>query len=142
MRVYILITGLVFVLFGGLGLAFYGGSIAPERESIYKFKEGKLYLEQGTNISIRRSIRIFSSLAARYGKRPLGQNSIFHLGLAYEKIGLRKEAYIKFRELYAQAKYLDKQLLEKVNFQLGKLQIIQNLSDEGLSRLYKGFPIY
>jgi tetratricopeptide (TPR) repeat protein len=136
MRLYLIVFGIVSIIFGTTGITFYSDWIAPNEEGKQLLKEGKLFLEQNTKYSSQEAVKRFTALAAKFNNHPLGQEGVFHLGVAYTKMGFRKEAYLKFRSLYFNKNLYSDDLKERVQFQLGKLQIIQNLADEGLTRLY------
>lgn len=135
MRILIIVLGLASIIVGIGGMAVYNDSIGPHQEGRVKLREAKMFMEQGTPDSLQMAVSRLTRLAARFGNRELGQEANYNLGVAYSKLGLLKEAYVKFRSLYNNPLLHDQDLRERVHFQLGKLQIVQNFSDEGLARL-------
>jgi tetratricopeptide (TPR) repeat protein len=137
MRITALVMGILLILMGVLSFVFYEQYWAPKRAAEAMLREAIMISERDTPEATNESLKILTSLWARYQDMPIANKALLHIGMAYEKMGLNESALEKFRYLSQNMRGLsgdDRNLLVR---RIAHIQILRNYSDEAVSQLYQ-----
>lgn len=133
MRNFFLFSGLFLILLAGGFLLINQEVLNPQKRAAALIRRGRLYLEQAKPNAIRKAIDEFTQAISLYPRNSYSHTALFHLGVAYEKLGMMDIASEKFQELAS--KDLEPDLSKKVQFKIAKMKILRARSEEGKSGL-------
>ena len=127
------ITGSLIIL-SGLGVITFNKEIfSPEKESRALITKGRLLLEQGSVDTQKEAMEVFTTVAASFPESRAGKEALFYLAQLYEKWGNIDIAITKYRSLLGLN--LDKELSDKVKFNIARLQLSRYNAQEGYNAL-------
>ncbi len=136
MRLATFIVGVMMVLMGVLSFAFYEQYWAPREKAETMLREAIMVSERNTPEATNESLRILTSLWAKYQKFPVANKALLHIGRAYERLGLNESALEKYKYLQENSRGLTKKDRHLVEKRIAHIQILRNYSDEAVAHLY------
>ncbi len=136
MKVKTTIIGIVLVLLGVGLFIYYDYSIRPEREAGEMLTEAREIFQRGDKDSVNQAINLFTKIIAKYPNSKLIPETFYNIGLAYEKIGLNRLAYLKYSYLVKNnSPYLTEDLKKEVLIRLAHINVLKQYSEEGVHQL-------
>lgn len=151
MRVFSAAMGLVFIL-SGIGIyAYYDTLVKPEKEAKELLIQGKVAFEKAhaRKDEISNALDKLSKVIAKYPTTEAAVEAYFYIGYGYEKLGLKRLAYLKYvyalknnakrsRSIFNQVRNSDADydaIDGEIRARIAKLTLSKNYSTEGIHQL-------
>lgn len=134
-RIILTITGSVIIAAGIVLGIIYLYQIQPEKEARYLLDEGKLAYEREDKDSINKSIDLFSKVIARYRETKSAAEARYLIAQGYEKLGLNRQAYMKYAYILKNNKNLSPDLNNDIRLRLSRLKVMREHTEEGIDQL-------
>lgn len=133
-----LIAGIILIIAGVASFALYEKLIKPELEAKAIVSETKLILERGDRDSYNQAINTLRKVLVSYPDTKYTPEAYLITGQAYEKLGLYRQAYLKY--CYLLKKPLSDRTPARIRQQalvgMNKIKIMRNYTEEGIHNLY------
>jgi TolA-binding protein len=133
-----LIAGIILIIAGIASFALYEKIVKPELEARSVVAEAKLILEKGDRDSYNQAINALRKVLVSYPDTKYTAEAYLLTGQAYEKLGLYRQAYLKYCYLFK--KPLSEQTPSRIRQQalvgMNKIRIMRNYTEEGIHNLY------
>lgn len=136
MKVKTTILGTVLVLLG-IGLfIYYDYSVRPEREAGEMLAEAQEISQRGDKESVNQAINLLTKVIVKYPGSRVIPETFYQIGMAYEKIGLNRLAYLKYSYIIKNnSKYLTEDTRKEVLIRLARINVLKQYSEEGVHQL-------
>jgi TolA-binding protein len=133
-----LIIGIILIIIGGSLFVLYDRYVRPERDAQNIVEESRLIMERGDRDSANLAINTLRKVLVKYGNTRSAPSAYYMTGLAYEKIGLYRLAYLKYSYLFKHPLYekSSASLLNDAKIAMNRIKILRNYSAEGMHNLY------
>lgn len=136
MNIKKLLLGIAFIAVGSAVIVSYILFFQPISEAEAMFNEGKIIFERNNKESYGKSIDIFTKIIARYPDTKYAIASYYFIGRAYEKTGLREQAYIKYSYIIkTKSDRIEKSTKNRILTRMAHLKALNNRPDEAVSDL-------
>lgn len=130
------IAGGIFLFAGIIVILIYMLYIQPVGEAEAMFNEAKIIFERNNKTSYNQSIDIFTKIIARYPESKYAVASYYFIGRAYEKTGLKQQAYIKYSYIIkTKSESIDKGIRTRILTRMAHLKALNNRPDEAITDL-------
>ncbi len=137
MRAFAAILGL-FMMLGGVGIyAYYDSQVRPDKEARELLVEARIGFEKayGSKDEISNSIDLFSKIIAKYPGTKAAAEAYFYIGHGYEKLGLKRLAYLKYVYALKNNRHRNDALDGEVRTRIARLRLERNYNAEGIHQL-------
>ena len=128
----------VLLIVCGLGLfIYYDQYIQPEREASQLLVEAKMIYERGNREAVNNAIDLFTKIIARYPDTEVVGEAYYYIGQCYEKLGLKRLAYLKYVYLLKNNReQLPESLQRDLVVRLAHINVLKKYSEEAIHQLY------
>lgn len=130
-----IVIGFLFIIMGVGLFAYYDYYIRSGRDAREMLTEAKLIFERGDKDSINTSINLFNKVVARYPNTRAEVESYYYIAQGYEKLGLRRLAYLKYLYILKNRNGNSTDLDNEIRARMAHLRITKNNTDEGVHQL-------
>jgi tetratricopeptide (TPR) repeat protein len=130
-----IVIGFLFIIMGVGLFAYYDYYVRSGRDSREMVTEAKLIFERGDRDSINTSINLFNKVIARYPNSRAEVESYYYIAQGYEKLGLRRLAYLKYLYILKNRNGNTSELDNEIRARMAHLRITKSNTDEGIHQL-------
>ncbi len=128
----------VLLIVCGLGLyIYYDQYIQPEREASKLLVEAKMIYERGNREAVNDAINLFTKIIARYPETEMVGEAYYYIGQCYEKLGLKRLAYLKYVYLLKNNReQLSDSLQRDLIVRVAHINVLKKNSEEAIHQMY------